>query len=77
MIVARILQWNQSHGVAASVSSEKKELRFRIGVGIGSRQEPVKLIAGRLDIDSTGRVATVRVRMPLALEANTLGVERT
>ena len=68
---------DRGHGVPASVSSEKKELRFRIGVAIRSRQEREKLIAGRLDIDSTGRGTTVRVTMPLLLEANTLGVERT
>jgi signal transduction histidine kinase len=61
---------DRGHGVPASVSSEKKELRFRIGVGIGSMQERVKLIGGRLDIDSTGRGTTVRVTMPLPLELN-------
>jgi signal transduction histidine kinase len=68
---------DRGHRVPASVSSEKKELRFRIGVGIRSMRERVKLIGGRLDIDSTGRGTTVRVSIPLLLEANTLGVERT
>jgi PAS domain S-box-containing protein len=68
---------DRGHGAPASVSNEKKELRFRIGVGIRSMQERVKLIGGRLDIDSTGRGTTVRVTIPLLLEANTLGVERT
>ncbi len=48
-----------------------------LGVGIRSMQERVKLIGGRLDIDSTGRGTTVRVTIPLLLEANILGVERT
>jgi signal transduction histidine kinase len=68
---------DRGHAVAASVSREKKELRFRIGVGIRSMQERVKLIGGRLDIDSTGGGTTVRVTIPLLLEANTLGVEPT
>ena len=66
---------DRGHRVPASVSSEKKELRFRIGVGIRSMQEPVKLIGGRLDIDSIGRSTTVPVTIPLLLEANTLGGE--
>jgi signal transduction histidine kinase len=60
------------HGVPASASSEKKELRFRIGVGIRSMQERVKLIGGELNIESTGRGTTVRVTIPLRLDANAL-----
>jgi len=33
-------------------------------------QERVKLIGGQLDIDSTGRGTTVRVKIPLLSEAN-------
>ncbi len=36
----------------------KKEARFEVGVGIPSMQEPVKLIGGRLDIDSSDHGAT-------------------
>jgi PAS domain S-box-containing protein len=55
---------------SAGASSEKKELWFKIGVGIRSMQERVKLIGGQLDIDSTGRGTTVRVTIPLPLETN-------
>ena len=68
---------DRGHGVPAGVSSEKKELRFRIGVGIRSMQERVKLIGGKLNIDSTGRGTAVRVTIPLVLDADALGVERT
>jgi len=57
---------------APAVSSEKKELWFRIGVGIRSMQERVKLIGGRVDIDSTGCGTAVRVTIPLALQPNAL-----
>jgi PAS domain S-box-containing protein len=38
---------------------------FEVGVGILSMQERVKLIGGRLEIDSTARGTTVRVTVPL------------
>src|SRR6266850_1246281 len=38
---------------------------FRIGVGIASMQERVKLIGGRLDIESGGSGTTVRVTIPV------------
>jgi PAS domain S-box-containing protein len=38
---------------------------FRIGVGIASMQERVKLIGGRLDIESSGSGTTVRVTIPV------------
>jgi len=61
---------DQGRGVHANISSEKKDLRFKIGVGIRSMQERVKLIGGQFDIDSTGRGTTVRVKIPLLAEAN-------
>jgi signal transduction histidine kinase len=42
---------------------------FEVGVGIPSMQERVKLIGGRLDIDSGDAGTTVRVRIPLTGEA--------
>jgi PAS domain S-box-containing protein len=63
---------DRGRGVHASASSEKKELRFRIGVGISSMQERVNLIGGRLDIESAGQGTTVRVTIPLPLESNAL-----
>jgi len=38
---------------------------FRIGVGIASMQERVKLIGGRLDIESGGSGTTMRVTIPV------------
>jgi len=61
---------DRGRGAPASVSSEKKEFWFKIAVGIRSMQERVKLIGGELDIDSSGRGTTVRVTIPLPLEAN-------
>jgi signal transduction histidine kinase len=39
-----------------------------MGVGISSMQERVRLIGGRLDIESTNQGTTVRVTMPLGGE---------
>jgi PAS domain S-box-containing protein len=55
-------------GVSASVQREKERPRFEVGVGIPSMQERVKLIGGRLDIDSTSQGTTVRVTIPLGGE---------
>jgi PAS domain S-box-containing protein len=52
-------------GLSASVQSGKEEPRFEVGVGIPSMQERVKLIGGRLEIDSTSHGTTVRVTIPL------------
>jgi signal transduction histidine kinase len=51
-------------GVSAQESTGK-EPRFQVGVGIPSMQERVKLIGGRLEIDSTSHGTTVRVTIPL------------
>jgi two-component system NarL family sensor kinase len=55
-------------GVSASVQRRNEEPRLQVGVGIPSMQERVKLIGGRLDIDSTNHGTTVRVTMPLGGE---------
>jgi PAS domain S-box-containing protein len=52
-------------GVSASVRKEKGEPGFEVGVGIPSMQERVKLIGGRLEIDSTSHGTSVRVTIPL------------
>jgi signal transduction histidine kinase len=56
------------HGVSVSRQRGKEEPRFEIGVGIPSMQERVKLIGGRLDIDSGSHGTTVRVTIPLGAE---------
>jgi PAS domain S-box-containing protein len=55
-------------GFSGTKQTRKKEARFEVGVGIPSMQERVKLIGGRLDIDSTDHGTTVRVT--IALEEN-------
>jgi len=55
-------------GPSAGVPRGKEEHRFEVGVGIHSMQERVKLIGGRLEIDSTSRGTTVRVTIPLGKE---------
>jgi PAS domain S-box-containing protein len=59
---------DHGRGAPASVPREKEEPRFKVGVGIPSMQERVKLIGGRLAIDSTSRGTTVRVTIPLGGE---------
>jgi len=55
-------------GISANVPIAKDQLCFGFGVGIPSMQERVKLIGGRLDIDSTNHGTTVRVTIPLKEE---------
>jgi len=52
-------------GVSASLKQEKDEPGFKVGVGIPSMQERVKLIGGRFEIVSTSHGTTVRVMAPL------------
>jgi len=52
-------------GVSASAQRGKEEPQFEVGVGIPSMQERVKLVGGRLDIDSTSQGTTIRVTVPL------------
>jgi PAS domain S-box-containing protein len=54
--------------LSAGVEKGKEEPRFEVGVGIPSMRERVKLIGGRLDIDSTSLGTTVRVTIPLGGE---------
>ena len=51
-------------GPSAGSEREKEERRFEPGVGITGMQERVKLIGGRLDIDSSSHGTTVRVTIP-------------
>jgi PAS domain S-box-containing protein len=55
-------------GVPASDQGGKEEPQFKVGVGILSMQERVKLVGGRLDIDSTSHGTIVRVTVPLGEE---------
>ena len=57
---------------SAGRSTEKMELGFKIGVGIASMQERVRLIGGQLEIKSVGQGTTVRATIPLPMEANKL-----
>jgi signal transduction histidine kinase len=52
-------------GVSTQQSTGQEEPRFHVGVGIPSMQERVKLIGGRLEIDSTSHGTSVRVTIPL------------
>jgi len=56
---------DRGHGVSAGEPKESEEPRFKVGVGISSMQERVKLIGGRCDIDFTSHGTTVRVTIPL------------
>jgi signal transduction histidine kinase len=51
-------------GVNAS-KKEKNATRFEFGVGISSMQERVKLIGGRLEIDTNSQGTTLLVTVPL------------
>jgi PAS domain S-box-containing protein len=52
-------------GLAANAQRGGDEPRFQVGVGIPSMEERVKLIGGRLEIDSTSQGTTVRVTIPM------------
>jgi len=56
------------HGLSRNVQRGKEEPGFEVGVGIPSMQERVKLIGGRLEIDSSSQGTTVRVIVPLSGE---------
>ena len=49
---------DRGRGVSGNVQKGKEESRFEVGVGIPSMQERVKLIGGRLDIDSSSHGTT-------------------
>jgi hypothetical protein len=48
----------------------KVESPYKVGVGILSMQERVKLIGGQFDISRTSRGTTVAVRLPYNLSNN-------
>jgi PAS domain S-box-containing protein len=52
-------------GVSVFKKKGKEEARLEVGVGIPSMQERVKLVGGRLEIDSTDAGTSVRVTIPL------------
>ena len=52
------------HGLSSSEQRGKEEPGFELGVGIRSMQERVKLIGGRLEIDSSSQGTTVRAMVP-------------
>jgi len=52
-------------GLSATKQSGSDEARLEVGVGIPSMLERVKLIGGRLEIDSTSQGTKVRVTIPL------------
>ncbi len=56
------------HGRSSNEQKRKEEPGFELGVGIHSMQERVKLIGGRLEIDSGSQGTTVRVMVPLSGE---------
>jgi two-component system, NarL family, sensor kinase len=51
-------------GLFGDLEKENGKKQFKAGVGIPSMQERVKLIGGRLDIDSGSHGTTVRVTIP-------------
>jgi signal transduction histidine kinase len=53
------------HGIPVSGQRMNEERRFEIGDGVPSMRERVKLIGGRLEIDSTNHGTTLRVTIPL------------
>jgi PAS domain S-box-containing protein len=59
---------DRGRGVSDAVTRGKEERRLEMGVGIPSMQERVKLIGGRLDIESSSHGTTIRVTIPLAGE---------
>jgi signal transduction histidine kinase len=56
---------DRGHGTSVGRQREEEQPRFVLGVGIPSMQERVKLIGGRLHIDSSSRGTTVRETIPL------------
>jgi len=56
-------------GLSPGLQRGREERRLKAGVGIPSMRERIKLIGGRLEIDSTGQGTTVRVTIPVTGEA--------
>jgi PAS domain S-box-containing protein len=55
---------DDGHGAFGNKVKGKEGAQVKVGVGILSMQERVRLIGGRLDIDSTSHGTTVRVTVP-------------
>lgn len=56
---------DRGSGISGIPQRRDGDSPFRIGVGIASMQERVKLIGGRLDIESSSSGTTVRVTIPV------------
>jgi signal transduction histidine kinase len=56
---------DKGSGISRTLQRLNGKLSFVFGVGIPSMQERVKLIGGRLDIESSSSGTMVRVTMPL------------
>jgi PAS domain S-box-containing protein len=56
---------DKGSGISGNPRIRTDELPFKLGVGITSMQERVKLIGGRLDIESSSSGTTVRATIPL------------
>ena len=63
---------DQGHGPSPAEATESGDPRFKVGVGISSMQERVKLIGGRFDIDFTNHGTSVRVTIPVPTK-NSIG----
>jgi len=55
-------------GVSANVSRGEGKPRFEVGVGIPSMQERMKLIGGRLDVESNSHGTKVSAAIPIERE---------
>ena len=64
-LILEISDRGRGNSVGRQRKAKQPRRRFELGVGIPSMQERVKLIAGRLDINSTNQGTTVRVTIPL------------
>ena len=56
-------------GLSTGLQRGREERRLEPGVGIPGMRERIKLIGGRLEIDSTGQSTTVRATIPVTGEA--------
>jgi two-component system NarL family sensor kinase len=55
---------DKGNGIPGKLRRRNGGLPFRLGVGIPSMHERVRLIGGRLDIESSSSGTTVRVTIP-------------
>jgi signal transduction histidine kinase len=56
---------DKGSGIPGNLGRQNGKLSFGLGVGIPSMQERVKLIGGRLDIESSSSGTMVRATIPL------------